>query len=679
MKRFVFVLPLLLTGLFGQSVETIPFRAVLSNTNEVPAAPTAATGAATVLLHVVRDASGRIVSGSADATVSYRFPGAVTLTAMHIHKAPAGVNGSIVLGFDLARTEDATGVNSLPPTQAQFPTTAVTLETINELIANPDQFYFNVHSTTSPGGAIRGQMQRAELVVRVGVMRPENENPPITGTNFSGIGTTTALITRDATGKPTSALVIFDVAYTGFAENTTFTGLHIHLGPAGLNGNVTINSGLRAEPSATGAGTFHYEVEADVNQANVLATLDAFVNNPANAYINLHTQQFTGGAIRSQLLSTDRMDFNVTMLPSNEVPPITGLNASTPAKVSVFTARNPDGTVAAGAVIFDVNPRFPAGTTFTGLHIHDNVAGQNGSVTIDSGLGSSPILVADGTGNIFRIAQVRTAAGLNALNSLVINPERHYVNLHTSANTSGATRAQLASANTAAPQVTFVETAVQDPSLTTVAPGGLVLAAGSNFTKVGTNLDGFNAATRYPNTLNGTSATIAGQAAPIVSVAGDRVFLQVPFDTPAGTQPLVVTNANGSSTPFNVTVASIAPAMFIYSGGVVAIDSTDFTLIGAGNEASAGDTIIVYATGLGQTSPALQTGEIAGQRLYGVSGLTARIGGQSAQVIQAAAIPGFAGVYGVAIRIPAGAGTGNVPIVLQAGTMSSNVSSIAIR
>jgi uncharacterized protein (TIGR03437 family) len=473
--------------------------------------------------------------------------------------------------------------------------------------------------------------------------------------------------------------VIFDVAYNGFPENTTFTGLHIHLGTASINGGVTINSGLRSEASATGVGTFHYEVEADVSQANVLTTLDAFVNNPANAYINLHTSVFTGGAIRSQLLSTDRMDFDVTMLPSNEVPPITGLNASTPAKVSVFTARNPDGTVAAGAVIFDVNPRFPAGTTFTGLHIHDNVAGQNGPVTIDSGLATSPILVADGTGNIFRIAQVRTAAGLNALNSLVVNPERHYVNLHTSANTGGATRAQLASASTATPQVTFVETAVQDPALTTLAPGGLALVAGSNFTKVGTNIDGFNAATSYPNTLNGTSATIAGRAAPIVSVAGDRLFLQVPFDTPAGTQPLVVTNSNGSSTAFNVTIAAIAPAIFIYESGAVAIDSTDFTLIGPGNPARAGDTIIVYATGLGQTTPALQTGEIAGQRLYGVSGLTARIGGQTAQVIQAAAIPGFAGVYGVAIRVPTGIGTGNVPILLQSGTQTSNVSSIAVQ
>jgi len=682
MRKSIFVLPLLLmiSGLSAQTVETIPFRAVLSNTNEVPPAPAAATGAATVLVHVVRDASGAIVSGSIDANVSYRFPGEVTITAMHIHNAAAGVNGSIVVPFDLTRKDDATGVGTLPKTQAQFPSSSITLATVNALLANPENFYYNVHTATSPGGAIRGQMQRAELTVRMGLMRPQNEFPPITDQNVSGIGTVTSIITRDGAGKPTSALVTFDVSYTGFAPDTTFTGLHIHLGPAGFNGPVTINTGLRSEPGdPSGSGTLRYEVEADVTLTNVLASLESLVFNPAATYINLHTSVFPGGVIRSQMLSTDKMSFQVTLTPANEVPPIVGLNASTPSVIDVYTVRNPDGTVAGGAVIFDSNPRFPSGTVFSGMHIHDRVAGDNGPVTIDSFLGSSPQMVADGTGNIYRVAQVRTAAGLNALNSLIVNPERHYHNLHTTANPGGATRAQLATARTLAPRVTFVESGVQDPSLTTLAPGGLALIVGTDFTKVATNLDGFNAHTAYPTSLNGVQVTIGGVRAPLSFVSPDRIFAQVPFETATGSQPIIVTNADGSSAPFNATVASVAPAIFIYQGGAVAVKSTDSSLIGAGNAARAGDTVVLYATGLGQTTPALPTGGIAVDRIYNTADVTARVGGVNAQVTQSTAIPGFVGVYAVTLRIPNGVAAGNSPVLLQMGTRTSNVSSIAIQ
>ena len=55
--------------------ETIVFRAILSPADEVPAIAINASGMGTVLLHVVRDASGNIVSASTDFNASYQFPG----------------------------------------------------------------------------------------------------------------------------------------------------------------------------------------------------------------------------------------------------------------------------------------------------------------------------------------------------------------------------------------------------------------------------------------------------------------------------------------------------------------------------------------------------------------------------------------------------------------------------
>ncbi len=679
MKHLSVAVPLIfISGLVAQTVETIPYRAVLLSTNEVPAGSVVASGAATVWLHVVRDSAGKVVSGSADANVSYKFPAAVSITAMHIHAAPAGTNGGIVVPFAITRTDDATGVGNLPPIQTQFPTTAVTLDTINGIIANPSQFYFNVHTTDAPGGAMRGQLQPATMIVQMGRLSPLNETPPITGQTWSAISTITSLITRDAAGKPTSALVTFDTTYSGFPDDTTFTGHHIHLGGIGVAGPVTINTGLRNLAATAGGGSLHFDVEADVTSQAVVDTLNSIQFNPSNAYVNLHTTVAAGGAVRSPLLTTDKMNFQITMSSANEVPAITP-TVTAPASINVYTVRNADGTAAAGTVVFDTNPRLAAGSTVTAMHIHDQVAGQNGPVTIDSGLTTSPILIADGTGNITRVAQVKTATALASLNSLIVNPEKHYANMHTTASPGGVVRSQLAAANTATPAINYTESAVQDPRITTLAPGELAFINGTNFAKIGTDLGGFNAATAYPKALNGVSVTIGGVAAPIWTVSGERVFAQVPFEVPAGPQPVVVTNANGASAPFSMNIAAAAPAIFFYDTGAVAFRLTDFALITPANPAAAGDTIGVFATGLGQTTPAQKTGDITPNSIFLTGAVTAKIGGKDSPAVQGGALPGFVGVYLVLVTVPPGVPAGNASLQISMGSATSNSTTIAVK
>jgi hypothetical protein len=70
-------------------------------------------------------------------------------TAAHIHFAPAGVVGGVVV--PLTVTPDVTGSTSACIEGAN----AVTLKGI---IENPSGYYVNVHTTVNPGGAIRGQL-----------------------------------------------------------------------------------------------------------------------------------------------------------------------------------------------------------------------------------------------------------------------------------------------------------------------------------------------------------------------------------------------------------------------------------------------------------------------------------------------------------------------------------------
>src|SRR5688500_749100 len=104
MRRLVLASVLAVTGLLAQSAETIPFRAIMLTSNDVPAVNINASGAATMWLHVVRDAQGRVVSASTDFNVSYAFPANTTFTGLHIHSGAAGVNGPVTINTGITGT-----------------------------------------------------------------------------------------------------------------------------------------------------------------------------------------------------------------------------------------------------------------------------------------------------------------------------------------------------------------------------------------------------------------------------------------------------------------------------------------------------------------------------------------------------------------------------------------------
>jgi uncharacterized protein (TIGR03437 family) len=690
MSRFLGVLFLTACAVFSQTAETIPFRAVLSSANEVPPVSLNASGAGTVWLHVVRDAQGRVTSASVDFDVSFTLPAANNVVGLHIHPGAAGVNGPVAIDTGIRAAEPVSvGTTGRIQRQAQVSaSTAAALDAVNGILSNPAGYYLNMHTTDFAGGVMRGQLQRADMVVLMGEMSPANEVPPIPGVDASAVGTVVALRTRDESGAVTSGVVTFDANYRGFTEGTTFTGFHIHSGPAGMNAPVTINTGISATNSvaAVPAGAnLHYDVEVLPSNAAAVSSLNGLFNDNSNYYINLHTTVYLGGVIRAQLRRTDTIRFPVTMSPANEVPPI-AIEATGPAIVTVHTLRNADGSVAAGAVFFDVNHRFPGDVTFTGLHIHDGAAGVNGGVTINTGLSATNTVASPtGNGNIYRLVTVSTPAGIATLNSLLANPERHYVNLHSTVNAGGVIRSQLRPASTDMPTVTAAISAVSDPALRNVAPGGLVTVFGTNLVKVQSDLLAASNGIMLPSTFNGTQVTIGGKPAPLLVVAADYIVAQVPADSATGAQAVTVRNSNGAATStVNVTVAATAPALFFDANGGVFQKNSDFSLIGADNRARAGDVVLAYSTGLGATTGALQSGQITpgpgtNNTFYNTAPAAVTVGGREARVIYSIASPGFAGLYQTAFEVPAGAGTGNVPVVLRVGGVASNTVNIALQ
>lgn len=140
------------------------FSAILSPANEVPPvtnAESGGTGATQITLHATRDAAGVVTGGTADMYFQMSgFPEGTTVVGAHIHAAPAGVNGPIVV---------STGITSGFPFVAEtgageFRVTGMLVDaaTAQGLINNPEAFYFNIHSPLNRGGFVRGQLTRIQ-------------------------------------------------------------------------------------------------------------------------------------------------------------------------------------------------------------------------------------------------------------------------------------------------------------------------------------------------------------------------------------------------------------------------------------------------------------------------------------------------------------------------------------
>jgi len=373
------------------------------------------------------------------------------------------------------------------------------------------------------------------------------------------------------------------------------------------------------------------------------------------------------------------MQFTRNMTTADEVPAITGLDASAVALFTVYTIRNDAGRVAAGHIEFDVNHRFPDATEFTGLHIHDAALGVNGPVRQDSGIsGNTSVNSETGFGNISRRTNIVDGTALDSLNSLVADPTRHYINLHTRVNPGGAVRAQMGAARSGRPAVGAVVNAADNTA--TAAPGGLISIYGARFANVTTDLSGWGGGL-VPNSLNGVSVEIEGRRAPLLFVSDTQINAQVPLETTVGVKQVVVRVNDEASDPASLTVAAAAPALFSHPGGAIVVRNNDFSLIGAENPARAGDILVIYLTGLGQTTPALLTGALgpSAAPFANAGTTTVTIGGQAAEVIYSLASPGFIGLYQVAIRVPAGVTPGNVPVIVRVGAAASNPANIALQ
>jgi hypothetical protein len=134
------------------------------------------------------------------------------------------------------------------------------------------------------------------------------------------------------------------------------------------------------------------------------------------------------------------------LLPSNEVPPISGSEASGSGTAALTFNLTKDSSGNITAVSLDVTVSatgFPPGTALTQSHIHGGAAGVNGGILVSFGLSAGEVTFPTGSGSFTKRDVTMT---IDQANSIMANPGAFYVNIHTADNPGGVARGQLTAA-----------------------------------------------------------------------------------------------------------------------------------------------------------------------------------------------------------------------------------------
>ena len=140
---------------------TFVFTADLSPANENPAiadAEASGSGTATVTLFTAKDSTGKLIGANAKFEIVLKgFPSTTMITISHIHKGDAKTNGGVVVDSTMKAAEPIALTSG--GTSITKDNLAVTPEVAADIIANPGNYYYNVHSQVHPAGVVRAQLK----------------------------------------------------------------------------------------------------------------------------------------------------------------------------------------------------------------------------------------------------------------------------------------------------------------------------------------------------------------------------------------------------------------------------------------------------------------------------------------------------------------------------------------
>jgi uncharacterized protein (TIGR03437 family) len=347
-----------------------------------------------------------------------------------------------------------------------------------------------------------------------------------------------------------------------------------------------------------------------------------------------------------------------------------GYMATTPAAAGAGVMQNIGNVTAtqAGSVMpvrmveAPLLPVTGAATTTTGTGTGSTGSGSGSSTSTGTGSGSGTGTgTTTGTGSVSvytYTAFTRTVAPMPSAGTVVV------------LTTSGfSVLAANYGASVAPPTISSVVNAADGTQ--PVAPGGLISAYGQQMSPV-------NMATSQiplPTALGDSCLSVNGTPVPLLYVSSQQINAQLPFNV-TGNATVNIHSPGGISNNYYFTVSPAAPSVFRSgsagptTGLATIVRNDDGQLVTPTNPLHTGDSMTIYLTGMGATTPQVDAGLPAPTSPLAQASIqpTVTLGGAGLNVGYAGLAPGEVGVYQINASVPSNAPQGlTVPLVISQG------------
>ncbi|MBI4909783.1 MAG: hypothetical protein HY820_39565 [Acidobacteria bacterium] len=214
---------------------------------------------------------------------------------------------------------------------------------------------------------------------------------------------------------------------------------------------------------------------------------------------------------------------------------------------------------------------------------------------------------------------------------------------------------------------------------TGVVAGAWFTLAGADLASATNTWDSLVAEGALPTAIDGVSVKINDKLSTLASVSATTIRALAANDIGSGPVNVVVTNANGESTPFSVTATdAVKPSLYapVTADGksYVSAMAKDGTVIGnpsATRAAAPGETIILFANGLGVTNPVSDTNKV----VKGAPAITVPVKIRFNEDVATLTGTGnlvYAGIYQLVLTVPSTLADGEYQLIVEQNSVASS-------
>ncbi len=298
--------------------------------------------------------------------------------------------------------------------------------------------------------------------------------------------------------------------------------------------------------------------------------------------------------------------------------------------------------VAAQSLLVPIFDRYNVQLVFNGHeHTYQRTKPMRGNTPVSSGMGTVYMVSGGGGGTLHPVVPMNFLAHAESVyHYLRVEADASQITIH-AIGTDGKEFDRVSLVRPLLSASTPVLNAASGAPV--VAPGGLMSIFGTGLANGTSQSSG-----SLPLALLGTTVTVNDKPVPLLYASSGQINAQMPYDV-RGTAVLRVTTASGFAET-GITISDTAPGIF--PGGVWHASGKPVT---NASPVTAGETLVIYLTGLGAVDGSIAAGEAAPSSplAQAVAPVEVQIGDRSVKPFFAGLTPGFAGVYQVNVVTPA--------------------------